>query len=319
MQSFANKVAVVTGGGTGMGRALTLALSKAGAEVAICDVSETNMQETQSLAESAGGARVTTCVCDVSSESQMNAFQAHVANHHGDTVHLLFNNAGIGGGGGFVAGPRDDWERTFGVCWFGVYFGCRAFVPMMLGADEAHIINTSSVNGFWASIGPNTPHTAYAAAKFAVKGFSEALITDLRINAPHIHVSVVMPGHIGTSIAINSRKVLGHSDALEMSEDEVKELRERLMHQQGDAAAHVMNLSDDQLREMVHQQGLQFRDQAPTTAEQAADIILQGVKDNQWRILVGEDAHQLDARVRANPWDVYEHDFRALTSITEAN
>ena len=319
MDSFENKIAVVTGGGTGMGRALTLALVSQGCEVAICDVSEDNMQETAQLAEAAGTSKVSTYVCDVSSEAEVNAFQAYVANHHGATIHLLFNNAGIGGGGGFVAGSRDEWERTFAVCWYGVYYGCRAFLPMLRAAVEAHIVNTSSVNGFWASIGPTTPHTAYAAAKFAVKGFTEALITDLRINAPHINVSVVMPGHIGTSIAINSRKVLGHSDALNMTEQEVKDLRERLMHQQVDEAAHLMNLSDDQLREMVHQQGLQFRDQAPTSADQAADVILKGVKDNQWRILVGDDAHQLDARVRANPWDVYEHDFRALTSITEAN
>ena len=226
---------------------------------------------------------------------------------------------GISGGGSLFTGSRESWDRCFAVCWGGVYFGTRAFLPLLAASEEGHLVNTSSVNGFFASLGPDRPHTAYSAAKFAVKGFTEALIADLRVHAPHVGVSVVMPGHIGTSIAINSRKVLGHSDALEMSEDEVKELRERLMHQQGDAAAHVMNLSDDQLREMVHQQGLQFRDQAPTTAEQAAEIILQGVRDNQWRILVGEDAHQLDARVRANPWDVYEHDFRALTSITEAN
>ena len=74
-------------------------------------------------------------------------------------------------------------------------------------ADEGHIVNTSSVNGFWASVGPDVTHTAYSAAKFAVKGFTEALITDLRLNAPHIKCSVVMPGHIGTSIVANSRKI----------------------------------------------------------------------------------------------------------------
>src|SRR6202043_10449 len=94
------------------------------------------------------------------------------------------------------------------VCWGGVYYCTRAFLPFLMKASEAHIVNTSSVNGFWASIGPGRPHTAYCAAKFAVKGFSEALMTDLAVNAPHIKCSVVMPGHIGTDIVANSRKIL---------------------------------------------------------------------------------------------------------------
>ena len=77
-----------------------------------------------------------------------------------------------------------------------------------MSSEEGHIINTSSINGFWASLG-GTPHTSYSAAKFAVKGFSESLIDDLRVNAPHVNVSVVMPGHIGTSIAENTGKILG--------------------------------------------------------------------------------------------------------------
>ena len=84
---------------------------------------------------------------------------------------------------------------------------------MLLKADEGHIVNTCSVNGFWASVGLGVPHTAYSAAKFAVKGFTEALINDLRLNAPHIKCSVVMPGHIGTSIVSNSRKVQTGNDS----------------------------------------------------------------------------------------------------------
>ena len=92
------------------------------------------------------------------------------------------------------------------MCWGGVYYGTRAFLDLLVAADEGHIVNTSSVNGFWASIGPDRPHTAYSAAKFAVKGFTEALLTDLRVNAPHVKASVVMPGHIGTSIVQNSMR-----------------------------------------------------------------------------------------------------------------
>ena len=316
MESFSGKMAVITGGGTGMGRSLCQALVNAGCHIALCDVVEENMAETKALFEAANSAvRVSTHICDVSVEADMLRFQTEVAAVHGETIDLLFNNAGIGGGGGFVSGDREEWEKTFSVCWYGVYYGCRAFLPMLLASEEGHIINTSSVNGFWASLGPTVPHTAYAAAKFAVKGFSEALITDLRLNAPHIAVSVVMPGHIGTSIAINSGKILGHTPPLEMSETEIKEVRERLMSQPGPMSEAIMNVSDDQLRTLMHHRGIEFRDNAPMTADQAADVILAGVKAKQWRILVGEDAERLDERVRQNPWNVYELDFSALTSI----
>ena len=82
-------------------------------------------------------------------------------------------------------------------------------MPLLVASDDGYLVNTSSVNGFWASLGPGNPHTAYSAAKFAVKGFSEALIEDFRVNAPHVKVAVVMPGHIGTDIVSNSRRVLG--------------------------------------------------------------------------------------------------------------
>ena len=179
MDDFSGKIAVVTGGGTGMGRALCEALAAANCHIALCDVSEDAMQETKALCAELSDVSVSTHLCDVSIEADLLRFQQEVASIHGESIHLLFNNAGIGGGGGFVAGDRDEWEKTFAVCWYGVYYGCRAFLPMLLKSDEGHIVNTSSINGFWASLGPTVPHTAYAAAKFAVKGFSEALINDL--------------------------------------------------------------------------------------------------------------------------------------------
>ena len=95
-----------------------------------------------------------------------------LAQHDTDHVHLVFNNAGIGGGGSFVLATGRSGTAPSSICWGGVYNGCRAFVPLLVGADEGHLVNTSSVNGFWASLGPGMPHTAYSAAKFAVKGFS---------------------------------------------------------------------------------------------------------------------------------------------------
>ena len=206
MKDFAGKLAVITGGGTGMGRELAKQLVAEGCDVAICDVIDENMAETLRLCESEApqGIRITAHKCDVSMEDEVNQFRDDVLEQHGrESVNLLFNNAGIGSGVSFVDGDRDEWERTFNICWYGVYYNARAFIPYLVAADEAHMINTSSVNGFWATLGPGSTHTAYSAAKFAVKGFTEALVSDLRATAPHVKVSVVMPGHIGTSIAIS--------------------------------------------------------------------------------------------------------------------
>ena len=232
MKDFAGKIAVVTGGGTGMGRELVRQLVAEGCNVAMCDVSASNMAETKRLCEAERlpqGLRITTHIADVSDEDQLLRFRDEVADQqHTDIIHLLFNNAGIGGGGSLFANTREQWERTFNICWGGVYLGTRTFLPMLQKASEGHIVNTSSVNGFWASIGPVIPHTAYSAAKFAVKGFTEALITDLRLNAPHIKCSVVMPGHIGTSIVANSRKVQNNTETDSLSAEEIAQTRTRL-------------------------------------------------------------------------------------------
>src|SRR5262245_14698225 len=187
MTEFPGRIAVVTGGGSGMGRELVRQLVAEACNVAMCDVSPTGLAETQRLCETAGlpqGLRVTTHIADVADRTQVERFRDEVADRHQtDKIHLLFNNAGISGGGSMITNSRDEWERTFNICWGGVYNCTRAFLPMLQNAEEGHIVNTSSINGFWASVGPRLPHTAYSAAKFAVKGFTEALITDLRINA----------------------------------------------------------------------------------------------------------------------------------------
>jgi short-subunit dehydrogenase len=174
---------------------------------------------------------------------------------------------------------------------------------MLQNAEEGHIVNTSSINGFWASVGPRIPHTAYSAAKFAVKGFTEALITDLRINAPHIKCSVVMPGQIGTSIRANTRKIHSgdrESDGIDAAG--LAQARERFALLGRD----VSQLSDDQLRNLVSDLERRFRDEGLTSAAQAATIILEGVKANRWRILVGVDAHKIDEMVRQAPDRAYE-------------
>ena len=305
MKDFTGKTAVITGGGTGMGRALARQLAAEGCNVALCDVSSVNMVVTKTLCEADApqGTRISTHVADVSDEAQILRFRDDMAKAlDTDRIHLLFNNAGIGGGGSIVSGDRDAWEKTFNVCWGGVYYCTRAFLPMLIAADQAHIINTSSVNGFWASIGPGIPHTAYAAAKFAVKGFTEALITDLAVNAPHVHCSVVMPGHIGTQIVANSRKILSGSEDEALSPAALLQARKQMAASGLDAAP----LTDAAIQALVTDQARRFHDDAPMTAEQAATVILDGVKAERWRILVGHDAEVLDRRVRADPEHAYE-------------
>jgi short-subunit dehydrogenase len=117
-------------------------------------------------------------------------------------------------------------------------------LPTNATEDEGHIVNTSSVNGFWASIGPRIPHTAYPAAKFAVKGFTEALITELGMNAPHIKCSVVMPGQIGTSIRTNSRKIHSGTQSDVMDATEIVRARARIASMGTD----VSSVSDETSR-----------------------------------------------------------------------
>jgi NAD(P)-dependent dehydrogenase (short-subunit alcohol dehydrogenase family) len=311
MKDFAGKIAVITGGGTGMGRELARQLVAEGCNVAMCDVSGEAMAETKRLCEVGRlpqGLRVTTHIADVSDEAQVLRFRDEVAERQStDHIHLLFNNAGIGGGGSLLADPREQWERTFNICWGGVYFCTRAFLPMLRNAREGHIVNTSSVNGFWASVGPNIPHTAYSAAKFAVKGFTEALMTDLRVNAPHIKCSVVMPGHIGTSILVNSRRIQSGSATDVLTPAEIERMRARLAA----VGMDVAKLSSDDIQKIWAERVRRFEEAAPTSAAEAATIILDGVKAERWRILVGKDAERLDELVRQDPEHAYEADFFA--------
>jgi NAD(P)-dependent dehydrogenase (short-subunit alcohol dehydrogenase family) len=274
MESYAGKVAVVTGGGSGMGRELVIQLAAEGCSVAAGDVHEKAVAETASLARAAApdGTTVTSHACDVADEAQVLRFRDEVMSAHAaDHVDLVFSNAGIGGGGSFVADPREQWERVFAVDFWGVYYCARAFLPLLIKSAEGVLVNTSSLNGFWASLGQGMPHTAYSTAKFAVKGFSEALIEDLRVHAPHVRVAVVMPGHVATNIVANSMIAFGvpEADALEANRG--------------------------------------FHDSAPLSAAGAATVILDEVRAGAWRILVGTDAHRLDEYVRAHPADAYDY------------
>ena len=333
-------VAVVTGAGDGMGRELTKALVSRGCSVAICDINVKNMNLTkeEAMAIAVNGATVLTYKCDVSDEQQIKAFAKLVENSYDMTGKglLLFNNAGIGGGGSIISDTRKSWERTFNINWYGVYYSVRAFMPLLLKVQSGYVVNTSSVNGFWASIGFMQPHTAYSASKFAVKGFTEALINDFRLHAPHLKAAVVMPGHIGTGIAQNSMKAGGNIDIekirtrAKLISVRVAELKASsdtqylLLSKDAEMLARYENggrimdaMTDQQIRATMEVRGNDFRNNAKTTASKAARIILEGVANDEWRILVGPDAVALDRNIRADPMRAYDANF-SLTKATFA-
>ena len=311
MDSFTGKLAVVTGGGSGMGRELLRQLVAEGCSVAACDLNSGAVADVAALAQEGAppGVRVTGHACDVADEAQVLRFRDELLERHAsDHVDLVFSNAGIGGGESFVSGPREAWERTFAVNWWGVYYCARAFLPLLIASREGVLVNTSSVNGFWASLGPGIPQTAYSTAKFAVRGFSEALIEDLRVNAPHVRVAVVLPGHVGTDIVVNSLRARGLPEPEQMSDSQLEELipanvRADLIR----AGALAEGASADDLRQMLVRGNADFRDQAPVSAGEAATIILDGVRSGAWRILIGEDAKMIDAAVRAKPGAAYDY------------
>ncbi len=311
MDSFSGKLAVVTGGGSGMGRELVSQLAAEGCSVATCDwhADEVARAAAAAQAGAAPGVLVTGHVCDVSDEAQVLRFRDELLEQHSaDHVDLVFSNAGIGGGGSFVRASREHWERTFEVDWWGVYYCARAFLPLLIASGDGVLVNTSSVNGFWATSGPGRPHTAYSTAKFAVKGFTEALIEDLRSNAPQVRVALVMPGHVGTDIVANSLRAQG----LPEPEDMTREQLETVVPERARAAAVQAGVlpqdpSADDLRQMLAKAAIDFRDKAPLSAAEAATIILDGVRSGAWRILVGKDAYRLDEAIRAAPEDAYEY------------
>jgi NAD(P)-dependent dehydrogenase (short-subunit alcohol dehydrogenase family) len=221
--------------------------------------------------------------------------QAHNASH----LDLVFSNAGIGGGESFIASPRQDWERTFATDWYGVYYCARAFLPLLIASPEGVLVNTSSVNGLWASLGPGRPQSAYGTAKFAIRGFTEALIEDLRTHAPHVRAAVVLPGHVGTDIIRNSLRGRGLPAIEQMTHAQLEDLIPARLRPEG--------ATPEDLRKLLIDASDGFRDKAPVTAAQAAGIILDGVQAGRWRILIGDDAQFIDTFVRTNPDGAYDY------------
>ncbi|HEY6555879.1 MAG TPA: SDR family NAD(P)-dependent oxidoreductase [Polyangiaceae bacterium] len=197
MRTLTGRVAAVTGAASGIGRATALALAERGCDLALADVNESGLAETQQLLRGSGR-RITTHRVDVSDKQQMQDFTQAVLSEHGG-VHILVNNAGVGVASTFEQHSLEDFEWLFGINFWGVVYGCKFFLPHLRRAEEAHIVNISSVFGI-VGVPMNS---SYCASKFAVRGLSESLRAEL--TGTHIGVTSVHPGGVATNIAQAAR------------------------------------------------------------------------------------------------------------------
>lgn len=261
MKQLQGKVAAITGAGSGIGQALSIELAKLGCEVALSDKNEAGLKETAAQVQ-ATGIKCSTCVLDVADRAAVYAWADQVVADHG-RVNLIFNNAGVALSETVESMGYDNFEWLMNINFWGVVYGTKAFLPYLKQAGEGHIINVSSVFGM---IGVPT-QSAYNAAKFAVKGFTESLREEMQIEGSNIEVSCVHPGGIKTNIVRSGR-----------------------IGEVGKAGTQDRN-------KMVKM----FDKAARTTPTEAAHTIIQGVQKNKPRILIGTDAHVIDAVQRLLP------------------
>lgn len=195
MKNFKDKIIVITGAGSGMGRAYAIEFAKLGARLAVCDIDADSLQETCSQVQAASDCEVYSQSLDVGDRSAVSAFADNVRQQLGN-AHMIINNAGIGGGGQPAWNMTDNqYERTLQINFLGVVYGTKAFLPQLLANGEGAIVNVSSVFGLVGV--PNT--SDYCAAKFAVRGFTESLMVELSDSPLSVHL--VHPGGIRTNIA----------------------------------------------------------------------------------------------------------------------
>jgi short-subunit dehydrogenase len=262
MKSFSNRVAAITGAASGIGRALAENLAVAGCHLALSDLNEKGLEETAELAR-AKGVNVTTAKLDVADRDAVYAWADQVVKEHG-RVNLVFNNAGVGVASTIEGVDYEDFEWLMNINFWGVVYGSKAFLPHLKQADAGHIINLSSVFGIISV----PTQGVYNAAKFAVRGFSDALRQELDIERSSVRVSCVYPGGIKTNIAHAAR------------------MSENIM---GTYAESKEKSADA------------FLSKAITTPDKAAQIILAGVQRDARRILVGPDARVIDTIQRIFP------------------
>ena len=261
MKVLENRVAVITGAASGIGKALAEQLAATGCRLAISDV---NSKDLEALAKTlrANGHEVHSEKLDVADRQAFYDYAERVHAHYGQ-VNLVINNAGVALGATVEDMNYDDFEWLMGINFWGVVYGTKAFLPFLKEADEAHIVNISSVFGL---VGIPT-QSAYNAAKFAVRGFTESLRMELEIEGGRVSCSCVHPGGIKTNIARNAR----------MND--------------------VSHITGADAEKSIADFEKMFR----TTAADAASTIINGVRRNKRRILIGGDAYAIDTMQRTLP------------------
>ena len=269
MQGFAGKVAVVTGAGSGIGQALAIELARSGAKLAISDVDVDGLAGTEERLK-AIGAPVRTDRLDVTEREAFLAY-ADAVNDHFGTVNQIYNNAGIAFNGDVEISQFKDIERVMDVDFWGVVNGTKAFLPHLIASGDGHVVNVSSVFGLFSVPG----QAAYNSAKFAVRGFTEALRQEMILARHPVKVTTVHPGGIKTNIVRNMTAVEG------FDKDEMVQTFDKRL--------------------------------ANTSPQKAARIILDGVRKNKARVLVGPDAKVLDIIVRLTG-SGYQRLFSAVTT-----
>lgn len=265
MSAVRGKVAVVTGAGSGIGRALALALARRGARVAISDVNAAGLAETATAIERAGGETPHQQVLDVGDRAAFEAYAASVASHFG-VVHQIYNNAGIAFSRPVLETDYADYERLFAVNLWGVIHGTKSFLCHLIDSGDGHIVNVSSLNGYVAQ----AEMTHYCASKFAVRGFTESVRMEMLSAGHPVRVTSVHPGGVKTDIA---NAALRTASQLGLPVTEA-----------------------DEKRRVTYNEKLLRMDPA-----RAARIVVDGVEAGRSRVLVGRDAKLVDALVRLLP------------------
>jgi len=276
MKSFKDKVAVITGAGSGMGRYLAVLLAKEGAHLTICDVNQDTLNETKEMLRNFN-VSVSSILLDVSDKDAIEALPEKVLEAHGK-VDMVFNNAGVTTDKHFKDMEEKDWDWVMDINLHGVINSTRAFIPHLKDRPEAAIVNTSSIFGMVAVPG----QTVYHATKFAVRGFTESLALEMAESNENLQVHCVHPGHVGTNIVSNSR----------MDEDAYKEALE----EESNHRSIFTRSPPKTIEEMADQ----FKEGGMHPSK-AAQIILNGVKKNKRRIFIGLDSKLLELSQRLFP------------------
>jgi NAD(P)-dependent dehydrogenase (short-subunit alcohol dehydrogenase family) len=265
MSAVAGKVCAVTGAGSGIGRAVALELGRREARgLALADVDEAGLAETERQLRP--GSTVTQLQgLDVSDRGAVEAWADAVLTRFG-SVHQIYNNAGIASGHSVLESGYPELERVIGVNLWGVIYGTKAFLPHLIASGDGHVINISSLNGYFAQ--PKLG--AYVTTKFGVRGFTETLRAEMLAAGHRVGVSVVHPGGVKTQIASSGLRIAGELGIQVTDEDRA---RERLYNEK------LLKLSP----------------------ERAARIIVDGVEHDRPRIRVGNDAVLIDLLVRVAP------------------